>query len=221
MPEMIIDLHVHTRRHSGCSNIEPPDLIGRAAEIGLDGLALTEHGILWTEENLAPLREKAAGRGLTILAGEEVTCFFNGRKQDFLVFGLKRSLGSATSPRELVHRVHGDGGIVIAAHPFKPSRLGVGYHGIGEDLYDLDLDAIELHHPDHNDEAREKVREAARMLGIPMTGGSDAHELDRLGVSSTRFFNRIATVEDFTVELRAGRVEPLRGFPLHTRKDPT
>jgi hypothetical protein len=42
-----------------------------------------------------------------------------------------------------------------------------------------------------------------------------------LGVSSTRFFNRIATVEDFTVELRAGRVEPLRGFPFHTRKDPT
>jgi len=214
---MIIDLHVHTRRHSGCSSIEPLDLIGRAVEMGLEGVALTEHGILWKEENLFPLQEEADKRGLTILAGEEVTCFSNSRKQDFLIFGLKRSLGSHSSPSELIRRVHDEGGIVIAAHPFKPSRHGIGYHGTGEDLYGLDVDAIELYHPDHTETGRKNAREAAKAMGIPMTGGSDAHELDRVGIMSTRFFHRIATAEELVREIRAGRIEPLQGRPIRAR----
>ncbi|MEW6440208.1 MAG: PHP-associated domain-containing protein [bacterium] len=210
---MIIDLHVHTRRHSGCSLIEPMDLIARAGEVGLDGVALTEHGILWQEQKLAPLRERAGASGLVILAGEEVTCLFNGRRQDFLVFGLKHSLGSAASARELIEQVHGSGGIIVAAHPFKPSRLGVGYHGIGDDLCHLPVDAVESHHPDHDAAAREKARRAATRLNVPTTGGSDAHELRQVGLAGTRFMRPVRTVEDLVHEIRAGRVEPVEGHP--------
>ncbi|MDY6852156.1 MAG: PHP-associated domain-containing protein [Thermodesulfobacteriota bacterium] len=210
---MIIDLHVHTRHYSGCSSIEPEDIVGQAVKVGLDGVVFTEHGILWAEKRLAPLREEGAKHGLLILAGQEITCMYKGRRQDFLVFGINRSLGTSSSPRKLIQLVHDEGGIVLAAHPFKPSRLGVGYHGAGEDIYDLDLDGVEMQHPDHNEKAKQKVKAAAEKLRIPMTGGSDSHEIYQLGEFSTRFVNRVTNMEELVAEIRAGRVEPVNGMP--------
>jgi predicted metal-dependent phosphoesterase TrpH len=40
-----IDLHIHTNRYSGCSNIDAVKLLRKSKEAGLDGIALTEHGI--------------------------------------------------------------------------------------------------------------------------------------------------------------------------------
>ena len=211
LKQMIIDPHVHTRCYSGCSSIEPEDLIDRALEEGLQGLLLTEHGILWKADRLNPLKECAAEQGLVLLAWQEVTCLEQGRRKDFLVIGVEQSLGGRLSPRELIERVHGEGGVVIAAHPFKPSRLGVGYHGIGDEVYDLDVDAVELLHPDHDERARGKVEAVAEDKGIPMTGGSDAHELYQLGTFATRFQDPITTVEDLVREIRAGRIEPVNG----------
>ncbi len=209
---MIIDLHVHTRHYSGCSSIEAADLVRQSKTAGLDGVILTEHGILWPEEKLALLREEAAKQNLLILAGQEVTCLEKGRRQDFLVFGLSESLGAGASARDLIDRVHDRGGVVVAAHPFKPSRLGVGYHGAGDDIYSLDLDGVELQHPDHNEEARKKVETAAKTMGLPMTGGSDAHELDQVGSHSTYFQNPVRTIEEAMAEIRSGRVKPVNGF---------
>ncbi|MFH1140053.1 MAG: PHP-associated domain-containing protein [Pseudomonadota bacterium] len=210
---MKIDLHVHTRSFSACSGIEPEQLPEQAREVGLDGLVLTEHGILWPEEKLAPLRERAWELGVLILSGQEITCVDRGRRQDFLVFGVNHSLGYFPTPHKLIERVHGEGGVVVAAHPFKPSRFGVGYHGIGEAMLDLDLDGVEYHHPDHDQAARDKVRAAAEEMKIPMTGGSDAHEIFRLGDFSTHFFHPIHTVEDLVREIKAGRLEPRNGCP--------
>jgi predicted metal-dependent phosphoesterase TrpH len=208
---VIIDLHVHTRRHSGCSRIEPGDLIEAALNRGLEGLVLTEHGILWREDRLAVLREEAGAKGLLILAGQEITCLEQGRRKDFLVFGVDRSLSSNQSPAELVAGVHGEGGVIVAAHPFKPSRLGAGYHGIGEEIYDLDVDAVEVLHPEHDEKARERAAAAAREKGIPATGGSDAHERERLGTFATRFLDPVNSMPDLVRGIHEGRVEPVQG----------
>jgi len=211
---MIIDLHVHTRHYSGCSSIEVDDLVERARAIGLDGVVLTEHGIHWNGEKLAPWQDRAQEQGLLLLAGQEVTCFRKGRRQgDFLVLGVHRSLGSNLSAKELIQVVHGEGGVVVAAHPYKPSRLGASYYGAGDEIYELELDAVELYHPEHDEEACRKVRAAADRLGIPMTGGSDAHELHMVGVCCTRFPMGVRSMERLVGELRAGRVEPLNGVP--------
>jgi predicted metal-dependent phosphoesterase TrpH len=208
---MIIDLHVHTRRYSGCSAIEPEDLILKAAQRGLDGLVLTEHGILWPDDKLAPLRELASTHGLVLLAGQEVTCLDKGTRQDFLVFGLDHSYGAGSSPEDLIKTVHAEGGIVVAAHPFKPSRLGVGYHGAGELIHSLDLDGVETLHPDHDDQARQKAADAAKNRGIPATGGSDAHDLFQVGVYATRFEKSVTTIQELIEQIRSGNVLPVNG----------
>lgn len=203
---MLIDLHTHTRRYSACSSIEPHALLERAKQAGLDGIALTEHGILWPKDALDDLRESARRVDLALFAGQEVSCLTGGVRLDFLVFGVDQSIGSANSPPHLADFVHQRRGVLIAAHPFKPSRLGVGFQGVGEDIRRLSIDAVEYYHPSHDESARERVMSAAHARGLPLTGGGDAHELDQVGRYATRFLKPISAVADMVVEIRAGRI---------------
>ena len=80
---MKFDMHLHTTRHSPDSRMEPPRMLTRARELGLDGVVITEHDWLWTEEELETLR--ALAPDLVVLAGIEVTA----REGHFLVYGVR------------------------------------------------------------------------------------------------------------------------------------
>jgi len=208
---MRIDLHIHTTRYSGCSSIEPLELVKRAKELSLEGIALTEHGILWPGHLLSALRNDA-GKQLKIFAGQEVACYSQeGRFQgEFLVFGVDRSLGSNRSAEALIEMVHTLGGIVIAAHPYKPSRTGGGFYGLGDACTQLGLDAVELGHPDH---VETSLLHGARLLGsknIPATGGSDAHTIAAVGSYATECLGDVATEKDLVEVIRSGEVRPLK-----------
>lgn len=68
---LCFDLHLHTKRYSGCSALSPQRACELALERGLHGLVITEHRVRWPETELAPLRE--ACPGLLLLSGMEVT----------------------------------------------------------------------------------------------------------------------------------------------------
>jgi hypothetical protein len=211
---MIFDIHVHSRHYSGCSDIEADDLLMRAEAVGLNGLALTEHGIRWPEKKLRALCRKAGQRDLVLFAGQEITCFSEWKREgDFLVFGVEKSLGSNISASELIRIVHGEGGIVVPAHPFKRSRDRKTLYGIGNAMLNLDIDAIELYHPDHDGAALARVKEIAEKKGnLPLTGGSDAHQLDRVGACVTRFHDPVHTEQQFIEAIQSGRVTPQASF---------
>jgi len=213
------DLHLHTNYYSSCSVINPEELIQQAVQMRLDGIAVTEHGIRWPEEKFAELRRLADPHGLIILNGQEVHTYTpqNGMEGEYLVFGVKKSLGSDFSAKELVARVHGEGGILIAAHPYKWSRHGrKRYYGAGDRVYELKLDALELYHPHHDEEALMKVRQAMEKLGLPGTGGSDAHQIHEISVCVTVFEKEVSCEEDFIRELRAGRIKAKNNrLPCH------
>lgn len=203
------DIHIHTRRYSGCSFINDEDVIGQAVAARLDGIALTEHGMRWPDEEFDRLREAAADRGIVLINGQEINTFnsVNRSEGEFLVFGVRRSLTQAYSAVELVQVVHEEGGIIIAAHPYKLSRGGRShYYGAGDLILKLELDGIELCHPDHNEPAMKKVRQAMAELKIPGTGGSDAHKILNIGSYVTLFETRITGEDDFIREIRAGRI---------------
>src|SRR3954468_3137625 len=112
---MKFDMHLHTSRHSPDSIMAPTLMLKRAGEIGLDGVVITEHDWLWTEDELNELR--AAAPGLVVLAGVEVSA----REGPFLCYGVRapfarpHGIGVAALCRE----VHRQGGVVVAAHPFR------------------------------------------------------------------------------------------------------
>jgi predicted metal-dependent phosphoesterase TrpH len=206
---MIFDLHLHTRIYSDCSFINPEDLIRRAVEIGLDGIALTEHGMRWPDEKFEDLRRIADPLGLMLINGQEIYTASDesDMEGEFLVFGLKKSVVRVFPARELVERVHGEGGILVAAHPYKLSRnRRFKYYGAGDRISELQVDAIELFHPDHNEQALQKVFRAMRALDLPGTGGSDAHKIFSVGSCVTVFKDEIRTEEDFIRAILNGTI---------------
>lgn len=204
----VFDIHIHTRLFSDCSFIVPEELIERAAAVGLDGIALTEHGMRWPEEKFAALEDLARRLHLVLINGQEIYTSGNGKMEgEFLVFGVSRSLTETYSARELVETVHSEKGILIAAHPYKLSRNGRSrYYGAGDRVYNLRVDAVELYHPDHDERAVAKVRAAMAKTGYPGTGGSDAHKIFEVGGYVTRFENIVNNEEDFMREIRLGRI---------------
>jgi PHP family Zn ribbon phosphoesterase len=66
----LADLHVHTVL-SACAGVEmiPPLIVGRARELGLEIVAITDHN---AAHNVAAVIEAAAGSGITVLPGMEV-----------------------------------------------------------------------------------------------------------------------------------------------------
>jgi len=211
----VFDIHIHTRKYSDCSFISPEELISQAVETHLDGIAITEHGMRWPDEEFAKLQKLAASHGVVLINGQEIytSNTKNEMEGDFLVFGIKQSLTGRYSAQELSEIVHKERGIVIAAHPYKLSRGGKShYYGAGDRIYKLPLDAIELCHPDHTDLALSKVRKAMSKLGIPGTGGSDAHKIFKVGSCVTVFENKICDEKDFIREIRQGKVKAEKRF---------
>jgi predicted metal-dependent phosphoesterase TrpH len=208
------DLHLHTKIFSDCSFIDPADLIHQAVRLGLHGIALTEHGVRWPDEKFDELKKLADPHNLILINGQEIlaTSPRHGMEGEFLVFGLRKSLWGSFSARELAERVHGEGGIIIAAHPYKLSRGGKHhYYGAGDLIYELALDALEFYHPGHNERALGKIRKAMEDLGLPGTGSSDAHKVFEVGFFVTFFENRIQGEEDLIREIRLGNIRAGKG----------
>ena len=205
----IFDLHIHTRRYSGCSFIQYEEVITQAVCARLNGLALTEHGMRWPDSEFNRLRDTGLEHGLVMINGQEIHAKdSSGHSEgEYLIFGMKRSLTKTKTAAQLTETVHKEGGIIIAAHPYKLSRGGRShYYGAGDLIYRLQLDGIELYHPDHSEGAMSKIRKAMEQMNIPGTGGSDAHKILNIGSYVTVFEKPIHNEEEFLCEIRAGRL---------------
>ncbi|MEA3223219.1 MAG: PHP domain-containing protein [Thermodesulfobacteriota bacterium] len=208
---MELDLHIHTRRYSGCSNIDPMAVLKKAKKVGLDGIALTEHGIRWDDYKIQELIEKSKVYDLLVIPGQEVACYtrYGEFQGEFLVFGYPTSLGSNKSVEQVLALVHAECGVVIAAHPFKKlhNGNGDGYYGAGDSIYGLAVDGLEIEHPSYDEESRSLARDAMHAMHIPGIGCSDSHDLSTVGICRTVFERTVNSTESLCEEIRAGRLE--------------
>ena len=209
---MKADLHIHTSRFSGCSNIDPMEALRRAESIGLGMIALTEHGIRWPDEELEKLVRVSGIKELVVINGQEAACYskrgeFQG---EFLVFGYHESLGSNKTAEQLIEMVHQQGGVVVAAHPFKPHQTGVGYYGCGELIKDLDVDGLEIEHPDYRLEDRTLAREIMDLKKISGLGCSDAHDLPDIGRFWTNLGPEVKDTESLCRAIQRRQTEPMK-----------
>jgi predicted metal-dependent phosphoesterase TrpH len=194
---MKFDLHLHTSRHSPDSQMDPPALLRRARELGLDGVVITEHDWLWTEEELQVLR--ALAPDLVLLAGVEVSA----RQGHFLAYGVTnpfavpRGIGVA----DLCREVHRQGGAVVAAHPF---RWGQPF---GDILLSErpELDGLEVMSNNMDADCRRRAGEVLRATGLAALGNSDAHHEDTLGVCYTEFDAPVRDNRDLVEAIRGRR----------------
>ena len=74
------------------------------------------------------------------------------------------------TPEEVIFFIHEAGGLASLAHP---GRTGVD--GRIPAFHEAGLDALEVHHPDHDADEVERYAKLARDLDLLLTGGSDFH----------------------------------------------
>ena len=203
---MIVDLYIHTSRYSRCSILNPSDLIQQAKVVGLDGLAITEHDRLWSQEELTRLKEEAGVNDLVLLRGVEI----EREWMHLLVFNYPHEIGRHMPLREVVDEVHGAGGVVVLAHPFRYGRL---LDSELEDLRDLFclFDAVEIltpHHAAYENQRARALHERLHLVGI---GGSDSHDIDQVGRCVTYFSVSIRDEGDLAQAIRERHCSPRFG----------
>jgi predicted metal-dependent phosphoesterase TrpH len=191
----MIDLHIHSY-NSGDNDADPEESIDRAIELGLDGVAFTEHYSYSASEPIERLREKY-GDAILLFRGVE----FSAAEGHCLVFGADTDrLAIKYAPlAEVVRSVRSVGGVVIPSHPFR------GANSIGTLLMAVTgLAGLEGCNGANMHAMNVKAIETAGRLRLPYTGGSDAHMPREVGSCYTEFDGPV-TYENFIDLLRLGR----------------
>ena len=176
---MKYDFHVHTSNYSPCSRSPAASICHRAVEIGLTGIALTEHDLWWPRSELNALRKRFPE--LTILQGTEYAC----PEGHFLVFLPHPEAGPALKARRvlnLIKEVHHQKGLVIWALPY---RFDYSFYPGWLDA--AELDGIEVASHNMDDPLKILAQGVAAQNGIRPFENSDAHHVDNLG----KYFNDI------------------------------
>lgn len=192
-----IDLHVHSLL-SGDNLADPEECIVRAIELGLQGLAFTEHYSYTASEPLEPLIERYREQILVLRAVE-----FSAAEGHCLVFGVDTDrLGLDYAPvRALVRDVNRAGGVVVPSHPFRAGS------GLGDLIFTLPgIVALEGHNGCNHAALNQRAVQAALRLRLPCTGGSDAHAPAEVGSCHT-VFSETVTAVNIVGLLKAGRFE--------------
>ncbi len=192
-----IDLHVHSK-YSADTDSEPEECVIRAIELGLNAIAFTEHYSYEASEPVEALREKYRD-SIAIFRGVE----FSAEEGHCLIFGANtdRFLSPHTPIEEVIKAVTKAGGVVIPSHPYRRGN------SLGEIVHTLTgLCAIEGYNGANLSAFNEKALETARALGIPFTGGSDAHQPKEVGSCFTEFREQIDH-DNFIRELKGGNYQ--------------
>jgi predicted metal-dependent phosphoesterase TrpH len=205
---MAIDLHVHSFPASPCSSNPVERIIEEARAIGLDGICLTDHHHVWDSEAVEGLRQK---HGFLILRGNEITT----DQGDILVLGLDEDIRGVIKLEELRERVLRAGAFMIAAHPFRGFlTFGIGYLGLTPEKARKrpvfrGVDAVEVLNSRVSEKENRFAAQVAEGLGLPLTGGSDAHKSGEVGRYATRFADPIRNEQDLVEALKKGRFSPV------------
>lgn len=196
---MIIDMHVHTSSSSGCSSLDPGELIEKASALGLDAVAVTEHGVMGGADTA---REMGIARGFRVFRGVEV----HTPACDVLVFGLGCDVGRESDFTELMEEVARRDAAAVIAHP---ARGYWGHHSkfkgaCPEEVYAL-AHAVETRNGQCSRRANDAAAMLARRFNLPSTGGSDAHHPAHVGRCVTVFERELESERAFIEEIKAER----------------
>lgn len=189
--ELKIDLHVHTI-YSGDSFITLEDAIRSAEARGLDGIAITDHN---TVEACHKLPENS---DLIMIPGIEVS----SSEAHILGLGVRASIQKLMTAAETVEKIHSLGGMGVIAHPAALLSKGAKEEAIRR----ASPDAIETVNSSliRPFSVKKNLR-LAQALGLPQTGGSDAHIPQSIGMAYTCIEADGRRLCDVLEALRKGR----------------
>lgn len=206
-----LDLHVHTTVGSLDSSLRPEVLTAALHAEGLDGALIAEH--------LAPWPERVAGEcrygdqllivGMELAFGADHLIVLGPSRISSALAGRLRDAETAVEAAMLA-RAEADAMLVLA-HPFRyyQERWETGDPvGVvaGREILDH-IHAVEVVNGGCTDEENQMAFDLALRRGLPMTGGSDAHEGRAVGYAVTKLHRNVATAADVIEMILSGQSE--------------
>ena len=194
---IVADLHLHTSWSHDCS-IEVDDLLDHAEAEGLGAIAVTDHNVIGGALEAA---EKARGRRLTVIPGEEVKTADQG---EVIGLFLREEIPRGMSFGETIEAIRVQGGLVYLPHPFDRMHAIPKPETLHRHLAEIDV--LEVYNArllleGYNDEALR----FARKYNLTAGAGSDAHVLAGVGTGAVRM-RRFSGPEEFLVSLHDAEV---------------
>ena len=208
---MFIDLHTHSvsSDDSRATVDQYVKWVGVLRRKGsrIDGFVLTEHRKFDFDKEYTKL---AAANDVLIMKGSEL----DTNMGHFLVYGVTEALTDAINfgdvnmdALELVSAAEENGAIALPAHP---GRFGIGLCEFTENGRDFGpIRAAEGLNASNRPGEQERAEELIRHLGVPATGGSDAHLVSAIGKCMTSFQNQVLSETDLVRELKSGAFAPV------------
>lgn len=203
----VADLHVHTSHSDGSDS--PSEVVEQARTRGPTVVAVTDHDCI--DGALIAAAHAAALPGVEVIVGEEVST----RDGHVLGLFLHELVPPGLSAAETVRAIHDQGGLAVAAHPYwrTRSRTGRFPHGVGGLVAHPGFDAVEILNGGFTPSmiyANLLAGWANTHLGLPATGGSDAHVKQAIGCAATLFEGSTAAdlrrcIEAGTTSAKLGR----------------
>ena len=192
-----IDPHIHSK-NSPCSRLTKKQIVFKACELDLDAVCITDHDMitkLTTDDNIL------------ILTGSEITT----KDGHILAYGVLEPVPSLLTAEETIDKIHEQGGIAVAAHPYRKfnkknsEQLGLGNNG---KIFLCPLDGIETLNYLNNTKENNNARKTAQILDLPQLGGRDAHHMKQIGKVITILPSSIETIDDFIKNIKKGKTIP-------------
>jgi predicted metal-dependent phosphoesterase TrpH len=171
---MRLDLHIHSQ-YSPDSQSSIEAILKQAQQVGLDGIAITDHNSLKSFFEASRLVEDLE-LDLIVVPGAEIST----SEGHLIALGTPNLLPSGLPADETIERAHDNGGIVVAPHPYAFFRNGI------RNIQAIRLDAVETFNSKNLfGFSNYLANRSARKLNLGMTGGSDSHNVETIGLGYT------------------------------------
>ncbi|MGD1060852.1 MAG: CehA/McbA family metallohydrolase [Methanomassiliicoccales archaeon] len=164
---MKADLHVHSM-HSGDNHQSVKGILEACRHRGIGAVAIADHNSLSGSREALDI----APEGLIVVPAMELST----EDGHMLAYNIAEEVQRDLSVAEAIDQIHSQGGIAVAAHPFR-MRTGLGEETVRANRFD----GIEGMNARSTSNGNAKAVELAGSLGLPITGGSDAHRADQVG----------------------------------------
>jgi predicted metal-dependent phosphoesterase TrpH len=194
-----IDLHVHTC-YSEDASTTVEEVVYYAKKKGLDGVAITDH------ETLKGAQKLAKENHIIIIPGLEVET----RQGHVLALNITTPVPPKLNLTETVQKIHEIGGTAVIAHPYAAFKAGLRRKA----FLNSKLDAVEVINSASFPFfiATHLGKRLAERLGLPQTGGSDAHHGHEIGAAYT-LVEADPNVDNVVEAIKKGAVTP-QGAPI-------
>jgi histidinol phosphatase-like PHP family hydrolase len=181
-----IEMHVHTRAGSADSSITVDELGARAVVAGVGGIVVAEHFRVWSDWERDAFFDRW---GVRIYRAIEATTDIG----HVIVLWAPAGMSPPHDGRALLYHARHEGMFTILAHPFRyyfdsvhsgsrpVFKQGATAEELaGDEIFSL-VDAVEIENGGCNDRENAMAIEVAKVCGLPVTIGSDAHHVHELG----------------------------------------